>query len=95
MDPERSTPTTPAPSSGSSSPSSSPSRLVCWGNTITALAGMGLLGSLLYQALPWAMTKYDQGDWKPLLGAAFCVGMLVAPADTLGLVRRLLPRREK
>jgi hypothetical protein len=94
----RSTPTTPAPSSGSSAPSSPPSRLVCWGSTLTALGGMGLLGGIIWQALPWAMRMYEVGkDWKPLLGICVCVGMLVAPVDTLGLVKdvanRLLLRR--
>lgn len=83
---------TPVPS-GSSAPSLSPSRLVCWGNTLTVLGGMLLIGSLLYQALPWAMSKYDQGDYKPLLGAAIVVGMLVAPAPTMALVKRLIGKR--
>jgi hypothetical protein len=97
---DRSTPTTPTPApSGSSQPSSSPSRLVCWGNTLTTLGGMVLLGGIIWQSLPWAMRMYEAKDYKPLLGICICVGMLVAPADTSGLLktvaRRLLGRAEK
>lgn len=81
---------TPVPS-GSSARLSSPSRLVFLGSALTTLGGMGLLGGIIWRTLPWAMKLYEAGDMKPLLGICFCVGMLVAPADTLGLLKRLAP----
>jgi hypothetical protein len=48
------------------------------------------------RALPELLAHLREPDgWKPVLAALASLGMAAAPADTLGLVRRYLPKKEK
>lgn len=46
--------------------------------------------------LPWCLTMYEKGDWKPVAGAALTLFFLAArasPQDVVNLATRFLPGR--
>lgn len=66
---------------------------MCWAAHVTGL-GIALavaipIGRCLPDLLQLALR--DQSQWKPLAAALLALGMVAAPADTLRLVRRLIP----